>query len=86
MSEKNLIKNLIDSAEKKLNESKADDALRDLNRLDEMGSEDARLRLFQAVAMAMLGKKDEARRAAIAAQDSSRNVLAEAEKLLARLK
>lgn len=86
MSEKNAIRSLIDSAQQKLNANNAEESLAELNRLEEMGSEDGRVRLMQAMALAMMGKNAEARHAAEAARASSQNILAEVDALLSRLK
>ncbi len=86
MSQKDLIKNLMERAEKAIAAGNGAEALKELNTLEEMGSEDARVRIFQAVALSVSGQKDQARKLAESALSTAQNVQTEAQALLSRLK
>lgn len=86
MSEKNQVRTLMDRVQKTIAEGKAAEAIKDLEQLDAMGSDDPRIKLYHAMAAAQLGRKDDARKFAEFARTASMNLTTEAEALISRLK
>jgi len=85
MSEKNQVRTLMDRVQKTLSEGKAQEALKDLDALEELGSDDPRAKLYRAMGLAALGRKDEAKMLAQYARTASQNLSTEADALLQRL-
>ena len=88
MSEKDSIKNAMQRIEGHLKSgaSGAEAALKELGALQQLGIHDARVMVFQAIAMNHIGKKKEALDFANNALTISKNIQQEAEALIQKLK
>ena len=88
MAEKDAIKNAMQRIEGHLKKGKdgAEPALKELGELQTMGVHDARMMVFQAIAMNHIGKKKEALDFANNALSISKNIQQEAEALIKKLK